>query len=93
MAFGLKMRPVPGSLPRVASWTVGYIAIAGTADWLLHTNYGFLRAKPAVHTLFDAMPPWPWYIAESFAIGLCAMAVLYLPYFVHDRLHRPQPAS
>lgn len=93
MTFGLRMRPVAGSIARVAAWTIGYIAVAGSADWLLHTNYGFLRAKPAVHTLFDAMPPWPWYIAESFAIGLSAMALLYLPYFVRDRLRRLQPAS
>ena len=86
MTFGLKMRPVPGSILRVAAWTIGYIAVAGTADWLLGTNYGFLRSKPAVHTLFDSMPSWPWYIAESFAIGLFAMALLYLPFLFADRL-------
>lgn len=92
MTFGLKMRPVPGSILRVAAWTIGYIAVAGTADWLLGTNYGFLRSKPAVATLFDSMPPWPWYIAESFVIGLSAMAVLYLPFFVLDRMRRARLA-
>ena len=93
MTFGLRMRPVPGSIARVAAWTIGYIAVAGTADWLLGTNYGFLRAKPAVHTLFDAMPPWPWYIAECFAIGLAAMLVLYAPFFVLDRLRARRVAA
>lgn len=85
MTLGLGMRPVPQSLVRVAGWTLVYVAVAGTADWLLGTNYGFLRAKPATHTLFDAMPPWPWYIGECIGIALVAMAILYLPYFIADR--------
>ncbi|MBV9991766.1 MAG: TIGR02206 family membrane protein [Alphaproteobacteria bacterium] len=90
MTFGLRMRPVKGSIARVVGWTLAYVAAAGTADWLLGTNYGFLRAKPSVATLFDGMPPWPWYIAESFLIGLAAMLLLYAPFFVADRLHRHQ---
>jgi hypothetical integral membrane protein (TIGR02206 family) len=93
MTFGLKMRPVPGSIARVAAWTIGYIAVAGTADWLLGTNYGFLRSKPSVATLFDTMPPWPWYIAESFAIGVFAMVVLYLPFLLLDRLRQSRLAA
>jgi hypothetical integral membrane protein (TIGR02206 family) len=93
MTFGLKMRPVPGSILRVAGWTVGYIAVAGTADWLLGTNYGFLRSKPAVQTFFDQMPPWPWYIAESFAIGLFAIGVLYLPFLLMDHLRKTRLAA
>ena len=93
MTFGMKMRPVAGSIVRVAAWTIGYIAVAGTTDWLLGTNYGFLRAKPATATLFDSMPPWPWYIAECFAIGLFAMAVLYLPFLLLDRLRQARAAA
>ncbi len=85
LTFGLKMRPVPGSIRRVVQWTLAYLAVAGTADWLLSVNYGFLRAKPAVATLFDAMAPWPWYIAECFAIGLAAMLALYAPFYIAGR--------
>lgn len=88
MTFGLGMRPVKGSIARVVNWTLAYVAVAGTADWLLGTNYGFLRAKPSVATLFDSMPPWPWYVAESFLIGLVAMLLLYAPFFIADRLRR-----
>jgi hypothetical integral membrane protein (TIGR02206 family) len=91
MAAALGMRPVAGSLRRVIVWTLAYIAVAGTADWLLGTDYGFLRAKPGVATVFDAMPPWPWYIAVSFVIGVGAMLLLHAPYFIADRAHRPQP--
>jgi hypothetical integral membrane protein (TIGR02206 family) len=93
VTFGLGMRPVPGSIRRVLLWTLAYVAVAGTADWLLGTDYGFLRAKPAVATLFDAMPPWPWYIGECFAIGVAAMLVLYAPFFIADRWRKPRLAS
>ena len=92
LTFALRMRPVAGSIRRVIAWTLAYVAVAGTADWLLGTNYGFLRAKPQVATLFDSMPPWPWYIAESFLIGVSAMLILYVPFFAADRLRRPRPA-
>jgi hypothetical integral membrane protein (TIGR02206 family) len=93
MTFGLKMRPTLQSFQRVVLWTLLYVAVAGAADRLLGTNYGFLRAKPQVATLFDSMPPWPWYIAESFAIALVAMALLYLPFFVRDRLQQAKTAA
>jgi len=92
LTFALRMRPVQGSIRRVIAWTLCYVAIAGTADWLLGTNYGFLRAKPHVATLFDSMPPWPWYIAECFVIGVAAMLVLYAPFRLAARLKRPQTA-
>jgi hypothetical integral membrane protein (TIGR02206 family) len=93
MAFGLGMRPVAGSIRRVVVWTLAYIAVAGTADWALGTDYGFLRSKPTVATVFDAMLPWPWYIAECFAMGVAAMLLLYAPYFIADRLRRPRLAG
>ncbi len=86
LTFASRMRPVAGSIRRVVVWTIFYVAVAGTADWLLGTNYGFLRAKPGVVTLFDSMPPWPWYIAESFAIGIAAMLILYAPFYLADRI-------
>ncbi|HEY8698654.1 MAG TPA: TIGR02206 family membrane protein [Rhizomicrobium sp.] len=92
LTLGLKMRPRPGSIARVIAWSLAYLVIAGTADWLLGTNYGFLRAKPPAATLFDAMAPWPWYIAECFGIGLASVLILYAPFFLADRLRARQPA-
>ena len=89
LTFASRMRPVAGSIRRVIAWTLAYVAVAGMADWLLGTNYGFLRAKPGVATLFDSMPPWPWYIVESFAIGLAAMLILYVPFYLADRVRAP----
>jgi hypothetical integral membrane protein (TIGR02206 family) len=86
LTFATGMRPVAGSIRRVIQWTLAYVAVAGTADWLLGTNYGFLRAKPQVATLFDAMPPWPWYIVVSFGIAAVAMLLLYAPFHLADRI-------
>jgi hypothetical integral membrane protein (TIGR02206 family) len=88
LTFALRMRPVRGSIARVIAWTLGYVAVAGTFDWLAATNYGFLRHKPQTATLFDAMAPWPWYIAESFVIAIVAVLVLYAPYWIADRVRR-----
>jgi hypothetical integral membrane protein (TIGR02206 family) len=89
LTFALGMRPIAGSIRRVVIWTLSYVAVAGAADWLLGTNYGFLRAKPATATLFDALAPWPWYIAECFAIAVAAMLILYAPFYLADRMRRP----
>lgn len=92
LTFALRMRPVKGSIARAAAWTIGYVVVAGTTDWLLGTNYGFLRAKPQTQTLFDTMAPWPWYIAESFVIAITGMLLLYAPFWIADRIKGAQLA-
>jgi hypothetical integral membrane protein (TIGR02206 family) len=93
LTFGLHMRPVADSIRRVVGWTLAYIAVTGTADWMLKTNYGFLREKPHVATLFDSLAPWPWYIAECFGISIVAMLILYAPFWIADRSRRPRLAA
>jgi hypothetical integral membrane protein (TIGR02206 family) len=79
------MRPIPASLPRVAAATIGYAVVAGLADVLLGTNYGFLAAKPVNPSVMDFLSPWPWYIPELVGIGLISLLVYYAPFFVLDR--------
>jgi hypothetical integral membrane protein (TIGR02206 family) len=88
LVFGTGMRPGPSSVRRAVLWTLGYAAAASLADWVLGVNYGFFRAKPTHATLFDLMPPWPWYIAEVVAIGIVATALLYLPWYLADRARK-----
>jgi hypothetical integral membrane protein (TIGR02206 family) len=92
LTFATRLRPIAGSIRRVVIWTLAYVAVAGGADWLLGTNYGFLRHKPDNKTLFDLMSPWPWYIAESFVIAIAAMLILYAPFWLAERARRPKPA-
>ncbi|MFL6689984.1 MAG: TIGR02206 family membrane protein [Alphaproteobacteria bacterium] len=86
LTFGLRLRPRLQSLPRVILWSFVYLLAAGATDLLLGTNYGFLRAKPAQTSLFNVMPPWPWYVAELIALGFVSAALYYAPWFLTDRL-------
>ncbi len=88
LAFAEGLRPYPGSIPRVIAWTLFYAAVAGLADCLLGTNYGFLRAKPPFHTVFDAMPAWPWYIPVLIVLGVLSTGVYYAPWFIADRIRQ-----
>lgn len=90
LTFGTGMRPYSSSIPRAIGWTLAYLAAAGLADWLLGVNYAFLRAKPDHATLFEFMPAWPWYILETIGFGVAAILLLYLPWYVADRLCTPQ---
>ena len=86
MTFGLGWRPYPASLPRVIGWSLVYAAVAGLADWLLGTNYAFLRLKPPFASVFNFMPDWPWYIPVLIALGVLSTAIYYAPFFVWDHL-------
>jgi len=82
------MRPLPASLPRVAAATLGYALVAGIADLLLGTNYGFLAAKPANPSLMDFLSSWPWYVPELVAIGILSLLIYYLPFWAMDAWRR-----
>lgn len=84
MTLGLGMRPYPRSIPRVVAWSFIYMAVAGTADWLLKVNYGFLRAKPGHASLYDLMPAWPWYIGVVVVLAFVSVLICYVPFFLAD---------
>ena len=96
LTIGMKMRPYLMSIARVTGWTLLYGAVAGTADWILGTNYGFLREKPDHMTLLTYMSPWPWYLPELLGAGILFMLFWYAPFALADlrakRALRPQKA-
>jgi hypothetical integral membrane protein (TIGR02206 family) len=69
LAFGTPLHPRPGGAWRAFRAILGYAMVAGLVNSLAHTNYGYLREKPKIPTLLDAMGPWPVYI-----FGLIGMA-------------------
>lgn len=86
LTFGLRLRPWPRSLPRVVVWSFVYLAATTLTDYLLGTNYGFLRAKPVQASLYDLMPPWPAYIGVVIVLGFVSVAIYYAPWFIADRI-------
>jgi len=97
LTLGLRMRPYPGSIPRVIGWSLAYMATAAAADWALKANYGFLRAKPGHASLYDLMPGWPWYIGVVVVLAVLSVLLCYLPFFLADAISwlrkRYQPIS
>lgn len=87
LTFVVAMRPYLSSLLRVTGWSLLYAIVSGAADWLLGTNYGFLRAKPENPSLLDYMSPWPWYLPELVVVGTLFMLLWYAPFAVVDFLH------
>ena len=88
LTLGRGMRPYPQSFPRVLAWTLLYAAVAGTADAIIGTNYGFLRAKPDHPTFLDLLSRWPWYLPELLVAAVVFMALVYTPFFARDRRAR-----
>lgn len=88
LTFGLGMRPYPQSIPRVIAWSLLYFVSALVLNWLLHTNFGYLSAKPAKASLLDLMSPWPYYVVELVGLGILYVLVLYLPFYLADSWRR-----
>lgn len=93
MTWGSRMRPQRSSLPRVILATLMYVAVAGIADYVLGTNYGFLRGKGDHVSLLSFLAPWPWYIGELVVMGLVSVAIYYAPFWLLDRFKRPKTST
>jgi len=93
LTLGTGMRPTWASLPRVILASFGYAGVAAAADWLLGTDYGFLRGKPENVSLLSLLAPWPWYIPELVAIGATSALIYYLPFALADLARRCPQAS
>lgn len=82
----LGMRPVPMSIGRTLAWSAGYVIAAMTTNFLLDTNFGYLRAKPSNFSLLDYMAPWPYYIVQFVPLAIAFCVVCYSPFFIIDHL-------
>lgn len=59
-----------------------YTLVVGLLDWAFGWNYGYLRAKPPVPSLLDALGPWPFYVIGGELVALLFFALLWLPWRV-----------
>lgn len=97
LTLGLGMRPRRGSILRAWLWLQGYVAATAAIDWLLDSNYGYLRTKPAQASLYDYLGPWPFYLLSLEALALALFLACYAPFALLDRRRRgegtPIPAA
>lgn len=81
MIWSGEARPRPGSIWRAMLALNIFAAFVGAVDFVLRTNYMYLRAKPENASLLDYFGPWPWYIAVSEIFALAVFTLLYLPFW------------
>lgn len=81
-------RPRWSSLGRAVVISLGFVALAGLANWLTGGNYLFIARKPPFPTLIDHLGAWPWYIPALLAIGIASFVVVYLPFALGDSARR-----
>jgi hypothetical integral membrane protein (TIGR02206 family) len=84
LVVGLRRYPSPGAVWRVFAITVGYTAVIGVVDWVLGSNYMFLRSIPSHTSLLSVLGPWPWYVVSAAGVALVLLLVLDEP-FRHRR--------
>jgi len=82
----LGWRRAPRAMAKWKAWFLlnAYAVVVGGFNYLIGSNYGFLRRKPDSASLFDALGPWPWYIVVASLLGLVLFIVLDLP-FIRSR--------
>lgn len=85
LVVGLRLTPAVGAVRRAALLTLVYTAGVALADLVTGGDYMYLREPPPVHTLFDLMGPWPWYLASAAVLGLVLFLLLYAPFWWGSR--------
>lgn len=95
LVVGLRISPRPWSAVRAFGLTFALLVADGLVDLAIDANYLYLRHPPAIHSLFDLLGPWPWYIAGAAAVALVSFLLLELPFTLgrrRARRRRPTPA-
>jgi len=80
-------RPLVRTITRVILWSEVYFVIILPLNFLLGTNYGFLREKPSNPSLLDHFGPWPHYLLGLQIALVVSLTLLSLP-FARTKQHR-----
>jgi len=91
LIFGLKLYPRKGSVLRSIVVLELYVVSALIVNYLVHSNYGYLMSKPVSGSLMDYMGPWPYYIISLQLIAAAAFTILYLPFYIKNKLSELRP--
>ena len=93
VATALYLPTVEGWRPRqplwrgpieIYGWSLIYLALVMTVNYLLGTNFGFASHPPSNPSLIDHLGPWPWYLFSMQAIALVLFFLLALPLVKRD---------
>lgn len=84
VVFGFQ--PTLRSVSKTILATLAYVALMVPVNFLLGTNYLYLRHKPAGATIIDYLGPWPWYILALIGAGILLCLLCYAPFAVRERL-------
>lgn len=76
------LRQIPRASAKWRAWgaILLYAIVVGLFNWMIGSNYGFLCRKPETASLFDALGPWPWYVAVASLLALVIFLLLDLPF-------------
>jgi hypothetical integral membrane protein (TIGR02206 family) len=80
LVFGLGLRPRRGAPLRVLGITAGWAAFVALVNFVIGTNFMYLRQKPPVATPLDWMGPWPVYIVAAALVALALFELLAVPF-------------
>ena len=80
--FSFGFRPRLRSLGLALSVSAVYATIVGALNYLLDSNYLFLRAKPQASSVLDLFGPWPLYLPGLVVIAMISCVLCYLPFAV-----------
>ena len=77
-------RPTWRSFWKVILGTNLYMLIIYFINARLGSNYVLINVKPTTASLFEFLPPWPYYIIFMELIGIACFLLLYLPFVIKD---------
>jgi hypothetical integral membrane protein (TIGR02206 family) len=82
LAFGTDLKPRSGAFVRAVFWSWVYIIVVGGLNFVISdkANYGFLKEKPGVGTMFDYMGPDYWYLLTLQGIAFTMYLLLLIPF-------------
>jgi hypothetical integral membrane protein (TIGR02206 family) len=63
----------------IYGWSLIYLALIMTVNFVLGTNFGFASRPPDNPSLIDHLGPWPWYLLSMQAIAVVLFLLLALP--------------
>jgi hypothetical integral membrane protein (TIGR02206 family) len=85
-------RPTWKSILRIFMIANIYMLIVFCINMATGSNYLWINGKPAMATIMDMLPEWPFYIPWLEVIALITCLALYLPFMIKDWFARPAAA-